>query len=166
MKLNNLEVFLNALGYVNGEIINMQVNETHDGCDISFHLNKITDPVMIDYGNGLAVEAPATIQKHVTEIRSTPEKVEVEKREEPKDIHSIGEPFENYLKRNAENLNKEISEKYEEPRKERTDDNYNKCKNRSVWKTPVPITRSRYIYFKSSDVMNKFLYKYQALFLN
>lgn len=132
MELKKIEGILTALGYIEGTIEQIKVDETADGLNISFHANKKIERCR---------ENPDPVEERVrTEEIKTPD---------PKITYPI----------KVTNVPKTTQE---EPKKEKSD--YKKSHNRSMWKTPVPRTTKRYIYFKDRKTADRFANEYREEF--
>ena len=122
MELKKIEGILTALGYIEGTIDQIKVNETADGLDISFRATK------------KAVESVPVIIE---------ERVRTEEKSEPKITYPI-----------------KVSTN--EPKKVKSD--YKPAQNKNYWKTPVPRTTMRYVYFKDRKTADRFANEYHDEF--
>lgn len=131
MELKKIEGILTALGYIEGTIEQIKVDETADGLDISFRAIK----------KKAVEEVPEIIEERV-------------RTDEKKDISKIPYPIRVPKINSVPLKNSDSSESAEKK------SDYKKAPNRNTWKTPVPRMIIRYIYFKNKLTAEEFIKRY------
>ena len=122
MELKKIEGILTALGYIEGEIDQIKVNESADGVDISFHAKKRTTVLN---PKELPKEENVTANKIMSNITY------------PIKVPEVKKPVKS---------------------------DYKPAQNRSLWKTPVPRTTTRYVFFKDRKSADNFIKEYSKDF--
>lgn len=149
MKLTKIEAIIDLLGYEEGELEKLSVNETPEGIDISFHLSKVKD------------RKPLVVTKPWEDVAPPPKlntiPVTALPFESESSAKTFGEFCEKYEKEHMGNTSKKLEAGTD-------DDNYVQSKCRSTWKTPVPQIRARNVFFKSKPEAEKFVRLYQSDF--
>lgn len=168
MIVDKIEAILLTLGYSEGEVDKLSINESQDGCDISFHVNKkvmsgkisITDvSEKLENDNSLSTSIIFDNENTLPEERfksSTLSFGEYCKKVNSGEINDPNDIFK-----------KESKPAVVDPKKSRKGCNtkdYRLAPNRSVWKSPKPKTVMRYIYFKSKESAKEFIDQYRSEF--